>query len=90
MALPGDQIAETDDRAECIRGDSFAILFNAHDEVIPFRLGTRRLDLRWKCILDTGAEELEPPIFAHMSTFPLQAHSLAVLQAIPLEGATTL
>ena len=90
MALPGDQIAETNDCGQCVAGDSFAILLNAHHEEIPFRLGARRVDLRWKCILDTGAQEVGPRIFEHMSTFPLQAHSLVVLQAIPLEGATTL
>ena len=90
MALPGDQIAETDDHGQCMSGDSFAILLNAHHEEIPFRLGARRHDLRWKCILDTGTPEPEARIFEHMSTFPLQAHSLVVLQAIPMEGAATL
>ena len=90
MALPGDQIAEADERGECLTGDSFAILLNAHNELVPFRLGARRRDLRWKCILDTGVRELEPRIFEDMSIFPLQAHSLVVLQAVQPEGTTSL
>jgi glycogen operon protein len=78
MVLPGDQIIETGEEGERIIGDSFAILLNA-DQAVSFRLGARRRDLRWKCILDTAANS-EGSMFEHMSTFPLQACSLAVLR----------
>jgi isoamylase len=78
MVLPGDQIIETGEEGERIIGDSFAILLNA-DQAVSFRLGARRRDLRWKCILDTAANS-EGSMFEHMSTFPLQARSLAVLR----------
>jgi hypothetical protein len=79
--LPGDQITENDDEGERIVSHSFALLLNASHESVPFRLGTRRRDLRWKCILDTSAWNSEPASFEHMSIFPLQPHSFVVLQA---------
>jgi isoamylase len=81
MVLPGDQIAEVGEHGERIVGDSFAILFNAHHEPISFRLGTRQRDVRWTCVLDTAEPDATQPTFEHMSEFPLQAHSLAVLRA---------
>ena len=89
MALPGDQITETDEQGERIVGDSFAILFNAHHEAISFRLGARRRDIRWSCVLDTAAPENTPRVFEHMSYFPLQARSLALFRAqLPQISAT--
>ncbi|MGH7936958.1 MAG: glycogen debranching protein GlgX, partial [Chthoniobacterales bacterium] len=85
MVLPGDQITEVGERGERIAAETFAILFNAHYETIAFRLGARRRDLRWKCILDTAIPDSEPRVFEHMSVFPLQARSLAVLQAELIE-----
>ena len=82
MTLPGDQITEIGERGERIMGDTFVILFNAHHEPIPFRLGVRRRDLLWKCVLDTATpDETTPRTFEHMSVFPLHARSLAVLRA---------
>jgi glycogen operon protein len=83
MVLPGNQITELDETGERIHGDSFAILFNAHHETIPFRLGVRRRDLRWNCILDTAITTTAARSFEHMSLFPLQARSLALLQGGP-------
>jgi isoamylase len=81
MVLPGDQITEADEGGERITGDSFAILFNAHHESISFRLGTRQRGVRWTCVLDTAAPYAPRRTFEHMSEFPLQARSLAVLRA---------
>ena len=81
MVLPGDQITEVDNRGERIIGDSFAVLFNAHHEPISFRLGARQREIRWTCVLGTGAPDAPPRTFEHMSEFPLQARSLAVLRA---------
>jgi isoamylase len=81
MVLPGDQITETSEEGERIVGDSFAILLNAHHEPVPFRLGARRRDLKWSCVLDTAVPAAEPRTFEHMSAFPLQARSLVVLRA---------
>jgi glycogen operon protein len=90
MVLPGDQITEVGERGERIVGDSFAILFNAHHESISFRLGARQRDVRWKRVLDTAAAESSQRTFKHMSEFPLQACSVAVLRAeLPSIPTTT-
>jgi isoamylase len=81
MVLLGDQIAEVSEHGDRIVGDSFAILLNAHREPISFRLGTRQRDVSWTCVLDTAAPDAGRRMFEHMSEFPLQALSLAVLRA---------
>jgi glycogen operon protein len=81
MVLPGDQITETNECGKRIIGDSFAILLNAHDQAISFRLGTRRRDLSWECMIDTATSGTQRRTFAHSSVFPLQARSLVVLRA---------
>jgi glycogen operon protein len=90
MVLPGDQITEVDEHGERIVGDSFAILFNAHHEPISFRLGARQRDVRWTWVLDTAASDTPRRTFEHMSEFPLQARSVAVLRAeLPSIPTTT-
>jgi glycogen operon protein len=81
VGLPGDQITEMSERGERITGDTFAILFNAHHEAIDFRIGARRRDVRWTCVLDTASSDAAPRTFEHLNNFPLQARSLAVLRA---------
>ena len=81
MVLPGNQIDETNDQGDRIRDDSFAILFNAHHETVPFRLGTQKYHLRWICELDTALPLSAPRRFDPMSVFPLQPRSLVILRA---------
>jgi isoamylase len=82
MGLPGDQITEVGEHGERIMGDTFIILLNAHHEAIEFRLGARRRDVRWSCMIDTSVpDDMPARPFEHMGIFPLQAHSLAVLRA---------
>lgn len=88
MVLPGDQISETGDEGERIVGNSFAILLNAHYEPIPFRLGARRRDLRWRCILDTCDSTTQTSFFEHMCTFSLSPRSIVVLKAEPENKGT--
>jgi glycogen operon protein len=88
MVLPGDQIMELNERAERIEGDTFAILFNAHHERLAFRLGTRRRDVRWTCVLETTASAALARTFDHMSEFPLGGRSVAVLRASIIETSS--
>jgi glycogen operon protein len=81
LALPGDQINEIGDKGERIFGDTFAILLNCHSEPISFRIGTRRRQVRWVCVLDTAEVDATPRAFDHSGDFPLQAHSMVVLRA---------
>ncbi|MCW1921268.1 glycogen debranching protein GlgX [Luteolibacter arcticus] len=81
MVLPGDQIDETGVQGERITGDTFAILFNAHDEPVPFCLGARRRDVGWTTVIDTADPDAPARTFPHMGIYPLHGHSLVVLQA---------
>ena len=79
MVLPGDQIDETGEQGERITGDTFAILFNAHDEPVSFRLGARRRDIVWTPVLDTADPQAPACAFPHMGRYPLHGRSLVVL-----------
>ncbi|QJE95696.1 glycogen debranching protein GlgX [Luteolibacter luteus] len=81
MALPGDQIEETGEQGERITGDTFVIIFNAHDEPVSFRLGARHRNLHWAREFDTSNPEAPHESFPAMSIYPLQSRSLAVLRA---------
>ena len=81
MVLPGDQISELGEHGERIRGDSFAILFNAHHAPVDFRLGTRKRELRWHCVFDTALPDDAPArTFEHLDIFPMQARSLVIMR----------
>ncbi len=77
MVLPGDQITETDEQGERIVGDSFVILLNAHCEQVPFRVGVRRRDIRWRCVLDTAA-------LAAANLAPLNKWMFSLSNRVPL------
>ena len=82
MGLVGDQITESDDHGQAIRGDSFLILMNARDAVIPFRLGARRREVNWSLLIDTTYSHDKTPslVFEHMSIYPLQPRSIVILE----------
>jgi isoamylase len=86
IALPGDQITETDERGERVAGDSFAILLNAGGESVIFHLGAHRRDLHWKCVIDTTTAKPDDRVFERGTGFPLPARSLVVLQGMPVSG----
>ncbi|HEY1123304.1 MAG TPA: hypothetical protein VGE67_16945, partial [Haloferula sp.] len=81
MALPGDQIDETGEQGERITGDTFALLFNAHDEAVPFNLGARDRKVAWQVEFDTADPKAADRRFAHSASYPLQGHSLVLLRA---------
>ena len=83
MCLAGDQIDETDPRGGRIVGNTFAVLFNADDDAVSFRLGARHQNLRWTCVLNTGAPGESTRVFDETSGFPLLPRSLAVLRGEP-------
>jgi isoamylase len=90
MVLLGDQLTELGEHGERIVGDSFTMLFNADDNSISFRLGTRQRTVRWTCVLDTAVSHSTKRTFEQLSEFPLQARSLAVLRAeLPPNPTTT-
>ena len=89
IALPGDQITETDQQGNRIIGDSFALLLNASHETVPFTLGTRRRVLGWTCVFNTADPRNEQRVLEHMAVFPLQARSFVLLKADLLDSTTS-
>ena len=81
MVLPGDQIEETGEQGERVSGDTFAILFNAHDEPVEFRLGARRRDIVWTTVFDTAAPGAPARSYPQMGIYPLHGRSLDELRA---------
>jgi isoamylase len=61
LFLNGDALRDLDDNGERLRDDSFLLLFNAHDEPIPFTMPAPSFGERWKVIVDTSAELGENP-----------------------------
>lgn len=86
LVLPGEQISELGERGQRITGDTFALLLNAHHEAVAFRLGSRRRDLVWRCVLDTAGPGAGHCLFEHMGEFPLQPRSFALLRAERIDG----
>ena len=82
MGLLGDMIDVCNERAEPITGDSFLILFNATDDIVPFRLSNRHYNVEWTLVMDTFVEpsESEPSNYGHMQEYSLNARSMVVLQ----------
>ena len=83
MGLLGDQISESDERGQPIRGGSFLILFNARDAGMPFRLGARRRLVNWNLLFDTTHPygQTGGCIHEHMSIYPMEPRSMAVFEA---------
>jgi glycogen operon protein len=80
MGLMGEQIDETDEAGQRIKGDSFLILFNASHENVSFHLGGRARGLDWELILDTSASHPERHALEQLDTYLLQGRSLALLR----------
>ncbi len=82
MWLNGEYLPETDERGRTLRDASFLVLFNAHHDVIDFKLPDPGPAVSWRVELDTFQETGEPPADATFAegSFPLQGRSLVVLR----------
>jgi isoamylase len=89
VALVGNQMTETSEKGELIVGESFAILVNAGDQPVSFRLGARERDVSWTTVIDTALPAAPPRTHMHRTEFPLQARSLAVLHGQMLTDPST-
>jgi isoamylase len=88
VALVGNQMTETSERGEIIEGETFAILINAGESAVSFRLGSRERDVLWTTVIDTAEPDAAPRSFPHRTEYPLQARSLAVFHGQQLTPAT--
>lgn len=60
MFLNGDEIPEPGPRGERLSDDSLLILFNAHNDPIPFTLPAGHWGDEWSAEIDTNEPELDP------------------------------
>jgi isoamylase len=83
MWLHGDGLPESDERGRPLRDSSFMVLFNAHDEVIEFKLPDAE-GSQWRTEVDTSSPTGEPPAerASPQGTYPLQGRSLVVLREL--------
>ncbi len=79
MRLEGMMDDEIDEKGRQITGDTLLILFNSHNEPIPFLLPTHSPHEYWQTLLDTSTEDILQRIHAN-EPYPLQGHSLVVLK----------
>jgi glycogen operon protein len=85
MWLNGEQLPETDERGRPLQDASFLVLFNAHHDLIEFKLPDPEGG-GWCGEIDTSTDtgDVPPEQRAPQGTYPLQGRSLAVLrQAAP-------
>jgi glycogen operon protein len=87
MWLNGDRLPETDERGRALRDASYLVLFNAHHDVIDFKLPDHPGG--WATEVDTSFDTGEPgpDAAAPQGAYPLQGRSLVVLRQVPA-GAT--
>jgi isoamylase len=78
--LNGGAIPEPDKRGDRIEGDSFLILFNAHDEDMNFTLPDEGFGDAWLSEIDTAAELVDPGEHAPGSEVCVYGRSVVVLR----------
>ena len=79
MRLEGQMLDEIDDRGKHITGDTLLILFNSHNEAIPFQLPPHGTNEYWHPVLDTSTDTLVERMHAG-EPYPLEGKSMAVLK----------
>ena len=81
--LAGEALNETDARGRPLRDRNFLLLFNAHHELIPFKLPDYAGE-RWYALLDTGVEDglALDDIFDAGVDYKLQGRCLVLLQQV--------
>ena len=53
--LNGDALRDVDDEGDPVRDESVLLLFNAHDDVVPFTMPAAQFGVTWHAILDTSS-----------------------------------
>jgi isoamylase len=78
--LNGDGIHGRDSRGERVTDHNFAILFNAHDDVVDFTLPSAEFSDQWEIVIDTAGREADSAPRTAGDVVPVQAKSLVVLR----------
>ena len=84
MWLNGERLPETDERGRPLHDASFLVLFNAHHDLIEFRLPDPGPHGAWRGEVDTSTETGDVPAecMSPRETYPLQGRSLVVLRQV--------
>jgi isoamylase len=86
--LNGDGISDLDARGARVFDDSFLLCFNAHVEPIEFTLPPAEFGTEWRTVVYTGSADAAPlGELRAATTFVVDAHTTAVLQAVRPDGA---
>lgn len=83
LYLPGDGLADWDERGHALEDDDFLLLFNAHHEEIPFVLPVLRENPLFEVLIDTALPQGQPTggnVHPAEEPYPVQGRSLAVLR----------
>ncbi len=85
MWLYGEALPETDERGRQLVDASYLVLFNAHHDVIDFKLPDPGPNVAWRTEVDTSTESGEPPQerMSPQGSYPLQGRSLVLLREVP-------
>jgi isoamylase len=91
MWLNGEELPETDGRGRPLHDASFLVLFNAHHDVVEFKLPALTDGGAWTTEIDTTGDEGEPPPGRKRpsGTYSLQGRSLVVLRQVPGDKGST-
>lgn len=80
VRLAGDAITELDNRGERLVGDSLALLFNAHHELVQFRLPAQPNTDQWEVVVDTANQMAPGTQFPSGAQLVVQPRSLVILR----------
>jgi isoamylase len=79
MLLNGQAMTEWSVRGQRVYDDVLLVLFNAHDDEIPFYLPAVLPENHWDVLVDTAEPTATPGMYEPDTTYPLQGRSLALL-----------
>ena len=80
MLLSGSAIEEVDERGDAVLGDTLLVLFNGHDDRVPFTLPPLDGDQHFLRVFDTFDPHAPNRSFRPGTRYQLQGRSVAVLK----------
>jgi glycogen operon protein len=89
MWLNGEELPETDTRGHPLHDASFLVLFNAHHDLIDFKLPDPGEGGGWKVEVDTHSDtgDAAPGHETPSGAYPLEGRSLVLLRQTGPGGA---
>jgi isoamylase len=78
MVLNGEAADEMDETGRRIRGDTLLVLFNAHDQTVPFTLVGGAAASAWECLIDTFDRSRELNVWRSGLVYRVESRSVAI------------